>query len=129
MYCGGAISWFSRTQRCVILSSTEAEHVAMAECVKEALFLHQVLEFVRPDISSKAAVVYEHNEGAVQLANNPLGSTRTKHIDVRYHFLRDKIREGKIDVQNVSSEDADTLTKPLSVELFRKHRDFLVNIH
>ena len=46
----------------------------MAECVKETLFLRQVLEFVRPDLSSKATVVYQDNEGAVQLANNPLGS-------------------------------------------------------
>ena len=128
MYCRGPILWFSRTQRCVTLSSTEAEYVALAECLKEVLFVRQILEFLRPDVDYGATTLFEDNEGAVQLAINPLSSTRTKHIDVRYHFIRDKVREGKVDVRHIPSEDqrADILTKPLGVELFRKHRDFFI---
>ena len=78
--------WFSRTQRCVLLSSREAEYVALVECVKEVVFVHQILDFLRPHVDGKATVVYEDNEGAFQLATNALGLTRTKDIDVEYYF-------------------------------------------
>ena len=87
--CGGAcVSWFSRTQKCVTLSTTEAEYVALADVMKEVLFLRQVWRFMLPDVGMPCIPVFEDNEGAVQLAQNPITNSNSKHIDVRHHFLR-----------------------------------------
>ena len=130
IYAGAAIAWFSRIQRCVTLSSTEAEYVSLADCVKEILFLRQVLQFLRPDAQTMGIVVYEDNDGAIQLAKNPASSGRTKHIDGRHHFLGDICREGKVRIEHVNSskQRADFLTKPLREEIFVEHRDFLLNL-
>ena len=116
-----------RTQRCVSLSSSEAEYIAMAEATKDALFLRQLLGFMWPECREQKVIMYEDNEGALRLASNPLSSNRTKHIDVRYHFIRDEVKRGSIMVLHVKSEGqhADALTKPLAIEVFRKHRDFM----
>ena len=85
--CGGTlVSWFSRTQKCVTLSTTEAEYVAMADGVKEALYVRGILKFFMPSVESKGIGVFEDNKGAIDLAENPLSSSNSKHIDVRYHF-------------------------------------------
>ena len=74
--------------------------------------------------------MYEDNEGAKALAENPLGSHRSKHIDVRFHFLWGLVRLGQITIYSVASAEqhADILTKPLGREAFRRHRDFLMNL-
>ena len=74
--------------------------------------------------------MYENNEGAKALAENPQGFHRSKHIDVRFHFLRELVRLGQVTIHSVASAEqrADILTKPLGREAFRRHRDFLMNI-
>lgn len=69
---------------------------------------------------------YEDSDGAIQLARNPAKSGRTKHIDIRYHFLRDIYRGGKVRIAHVNSSQqlADSLTKPLREEIFTEHRNF-----
>ncbi|CAM9261968.1 unnamed protein product, partial [Sphacelaria rigidula] len=120
MYGGVVVSATSRTQNCVTLSTTETEYVAMAEGVKEELFTKAVLTFLRPQTVSGCGedhgiVLYEDNEGAKALAENPLSSGRSKHIDVTYHFIRELVGTGKIRVVHVGSgwQHADILTKPL----------------
>ncbi len=127
MFVGGVVSWMSRTQRYVSLSSSEAEHIAMAEATKDVLFLRQSLGFMWPECAVQKVVMYEDNEGALRLASNPLSSVRAKHIDVRYHFIRDKVKRGTIMILHVRTEGqhADALTKPLPIEVFRRHRDFM----
>ena len=87
--CGGAsVCWFFRTQKCVTLSTSETEYVALGDAVKELLFLRQVWRFMLP--SSKVMPcfpVFEDNQGAVQLAQNTITNSNSKHIDVRHHFL------------------------------------------
>ena len=78
---GGCVSWFSRTQKCVTLSTTEAEYVALADVIKEVLFLRQVWRFMLPDVGMPCIPVLEDNEGAVQLAKNPVTNSNSKHID------------------------------------------------
>ena len=87
---GAAVSWHSTTQCCAVLSSTEAEYVVMSEIVKEALFVREVLSFIAPEIGKSQIVVFEDNEGAIKLAENPLSTARSRHIDVRHHFLRER---------------------------------------
>jgi len=129
MCSGACVSWFSRTQRCVTTSSSEAEYVAMGDCVKEALFVRNVLAFIDPTEEGKRLLVKEDNEGAIRLANNPLSSGRSRHIDVRHHFLRELVKEQTIKIEHVdtSLQHADVLTKPLDTRAFRVHRDFLLN--
>ncbi|CAB1108804.1 unnamed protein product [Ectocarpus sp. CCAP 1310/34] len=83
---GGALSWFSRTQKCVTLSTTEAEYVALGDVVNE--ILRQVWRFMLPKVSMPCIPVFEDNQGAIQLAQNPISNSISKHIDVRHHFLR-----------------------------------------
>ena len=130
MYGDSCISWFSRTQKCVSTSSSEAEYVSMAECAKEAMFVRYVLGFLTPGKELPSVVLREDNKGAICLAQNPLSSGRTKHIDVRYHFVRDLAKKGVVEIKHVSSarQHADTLTKPLGKSSFWRHRDFLLNV-
>lgn len=124
-FAGGAISWFSRTQRCVSLSTSEAEYVSMSDCLKDVLFLRRLLGFMRPSSADQKVIMYEDNEGAIRLANNPLSSLRSKHIDVRYHFIRNEVSEGRVEVKHIRTESqrADILTKALPLDLFVKHRN------
>ena len=101
----------------------------MAHGVKNALFSRAVLEFVQPQLCGMVFKIFENNEGAKALAENPLSSARTKHIDVRYHFLRG-LKRNEIAIRHVQSKDqhADTLTKPLGRDAFSRHRRLLINL-
>ena len=129
-YGRSCVSWFSRTQKCVSTSSSEAEYISLAECTKEAMFVRYVLEFLEPGKRLPPIVLREDNEGAIHLAQNPLSSGRTKHIDVWYHFVRDLVKKGQVRIEYVPSTEqyADSLTKPLSTGSFEYHRDILLNV-
>ena len=129
LLCGKSlVSWISRTQQCVTLSTTEAEYVAMADSVKDALFVRNLLSFLVPGRTHKCITVREDNEGAISLANNPLSSARSRHIDVRHHFLREKVVDGTVRILHVRTADqhADGMTKPLEKKDFIIHRKFLM---
>ena len=129
--CGGArVSWFSRTQKCVTLSTTEAEYVALADVIKEMLFLRQVWRFMLPDVGMPCTPVFEDNEGAVQLAQNPITNSNSKHIDVRHHFLRELAARKEISITHVPSpfQHADFLTKAIPRESFELHRNLAMNL-
>ena len=102
----------------------------MAHGAKTALAIKSVLDFVQPQLSGSAISMYEDNAGTKALAENPQGSHRSKHIDVRFHFLRGLVRLEQVVVHSVASAEqhADILTKPLGREAFRRHRDFLMNL-
>jgi hypothetical protein len=119
----GAISWKSRKQATVLLSSTEAEYKAMSDSCKEAVWLRNILSelCLRP----KAALpLHVDNEGAEALAKNPEHHTRTKHIDARYHFVRHCVKRRRLSIFHVSTKDmlADMLTKPLPRVQLESHR-------
>lgn len=111
---GGSISWASKLQPTVALSSTEAEYMALSAGVQEALYLRQLLEDLGYQQKS-ATVIREDNQGCIALAGNPIHHRRTKHIDIRYHFVRERIESGEIKVEYVPTEHqlADLLTKAL----------------
>ena len=91
--CGCAlVSWSSRTQTCVTLSTTEAEYVAIADGVKEAQYVRGILAFLMPSLGSMSIGEYEDNTGVIDLAKKPLSSSNSKHIDVRHHLLRRWLR-------------------------------------
>ena len=125
-----SVSWFSSTQKIVTLSTTEAEYAALGDGVKEALFVKGVLSFTIPSISENCIKVFVDNNAAISLANNPLSSARTKHIDMRFHFIRELTRSKTISVEYVPTKEqrADILTKALTGAIFKEHRDFLMNL-
>lgn len=126
-YCslnGGTISWFSRKQHVIALSSCEAEYVALAETCKEVTWIREVTkEF---DIKTmEATTVYTDNQSCIAMVINKKHSNKTKHVDVKYHYVRDEAERGRITLRYVPSEHnvADLMTKPLAgikIEALRK---------
>ena len=129
--CGGVcVCWFSRKQKCVTLSTSEAEYVALGDTVKELLFLRQVWRFMPPVKGIACFPTFVDNQGTVQLPQNPVSNSNLKHIDVRHHFFRELVRQGGISVNHVPSEyqHANILTKALAFDVFVIHRRYLINL-
>ena len=116
---GGPVSWKANLQEVTALSTTEAEYMALTEASKEAIWLNGLAgQF---GIHQEGVVVKCDSQSAIHLAKNQVFHARTKHIDVRYHRIRDWIEAGYIIVEKVHTNDnaADCLTKPVSVEKFK----------
>ena len=130
MLGNAAVSASSTTQHCVTLSTSEAEYDAMTHGAKTALATKAVLDFVQPHLSGRAIDMYDDNEGENALAENLQSSHRSKHIDVRFHFLLGLVRLGQVTIHSVASAEqhAAILTKPLGRQTFRRHRDFRMNL-
>jgi hypothetical protein len=119
---GAPVTRKSRMQGCVTLSVTEAEYVSGAECAQDMLFNMRVLESI--GLKVKMPMILEmDNKGAIDLANNWSASGRTRHVDVRHHFLRELKEEGILEVRWISGNDndADLFTKNLDGPTFAKH--------
>ena len=121
-YSGAPISWKSKAGKNVTLSSTEAEYFASSEATKEMIFIQNLIISMGIKLSKPSSLLVD-NTGAIYLANNYTTGQRTKHIDIRTHFVREKIVDGSIKVKFVKSEDndADIMTKNVSEELFIRH--------
>ena len=130
MVGGTVVNASSTTQHCVTLSTSEAEYVAMAQGAKTALFAKAVLDFLQPELANETTDLFEDNQGAIAIAENPISGGRTKHIDVRYHFIRELVERKALNIQYTesSNQHADILTKPLGQEAFARHRSFLMNL-
>lgn len=111
---GGPISWQSSKQKSTALSSTEAEYIGLSEASKEAVYLKNILSEL---IDFKSSVmIYNDNQSAQKLASNPIFHKRSKHIDVRYHFVRECVSNNLITIryQQTNEMVADILTKSLA---------------
>lgn len=107
------VSWESRKQKTVALSSTEAEYIALSDSCKEGLFIRAFLkEIVKKDV---VLTIYNDNQSAQKLCKNSIYHARTKHIDVRHHFIRQFVNNNIIVIKYLCTNDmlADILTKPL----------------
>lgn len=125
MLHGGTIRWTCKKQTCDSLSSTEAEFVALCEAVKEALWIKYVLIDLKRSID-KPTTIFEDNQSCINMFENQKISNRTKHIDIKYHFVKEVIKNQEdISLKYCSSKEmiADMLTKPLPIETFIRHRD------
>ncbi|GJS75224.1 retrovirus-related pol polyprotein from transposon TNT 1-94 [Tanacetum coccineum] len=111
-------SWFLKKQTALAISTTEAEYVSAIKACQQALWMKQAL--VDYGIRLDDIPIMCDNKGAIDLSKNPIQHSRTKHIEIRHHFLRDNVQKGNISIEKVSSEDniADILTKPLKREPF-----------
>ena len=117
----GALSWLSKKQATVALSTAEAEYVALSAATQEAIWLRRLLTDVGESLEDPI-VINEDNQGAIAMAKNPVGHARTKHIDIRYHFVREGVQNGAIILKYVATGEmiADILTKPLPKHPFEK---------
>lgn len=122
---GGAVSWQSRLQDCVTQSTTEAEYVAASEACKEAIWLSRLVADL--GIKEDMPALHCDSQSAIQLAKNPVFHAKTKHMDVKYHFIREVIEDNKIQLVKVHTTEnhADLLTKGLSGESFAHCRALL----
>ena len=120
---GSVVYGSSKGQKCVCLSSTEAEYVAMSTLAQEIRFEQQLLDEIAGNEHKYPSIIYEDNVGAIFLSQNRQVGQRTKHIDVREHFIRRLVENDQVEVKFVKSEDnhADILTKNVKQELFDKH--------
>ena len=120
MLANGAIAWCSKRQGCTTDSTTEAEFMAMAESVKEAIWLRRLLDSLGFP-SSVPTPISSDNQGAIQLVKNPKLHKRTKHIETKYYLIREKYDRKQIDVFYIQTKQqlADTLTKALTREFFQ----------
>lgn len=113
----GIVTWSSQRQKLVTLSTTEAEYVAAAAAAKEATWLRKLLS----DIGYQSDIptcLFVDNQSSIRLIKNPVFHKRTKHIDIRYHYIREQVENGEISVEYISTDlqRADIFTKPLPYE-------------
>ena len=133
-YAGCPVSWASKLQSQVALSTTEAEYIAMSQSLRDVIPIMGLLQEMRernfnvlctePYVYCK---VFEDNSGALELARLPKLCPRTKHINICYHHFREHVRKGLIKIFPVDTKDqiAGALTKPLAQNDFQRHRRFM----
>ena len=120
---GCAVSWRSKKQSCVALSTAEAEYVALASAAQEAVWMGE-LTAQFSDRSPETITIYEDNQSAISMAKNPQFHGRTKHISIKYHFIREQVDKKAVELKYCPTEEmvADMLTKGLAKEQFQKLR-------
>ncbi|KAI5708540.1 hypothetical protein M8J77_024816 [Diaphorina citri] len=116
MLSSGPVCWSSKKQPTIALSSTEAEYMALTNAIQEGLWLKGLLSELH--CTQDSVVIYGDNKGAIDLSKNAKYQARTKHIDVKHHFIRDHVQKGTIKILRVSTKEmvADVFTKGLPHE-------------
>ena len=122
----GAVSWISKKQPIVTLSTTEAEFVAAAGCASQVVWMRRVLHQLG-HTQKKSTIVMCDNNYMIKLSKNPVMHGRSKHIDVRFHFLRELTNDGIIELIHCGIEEqtVDVMTKPLKLESFQRFRSHM----
>ena len=121
------ISWHAKKQATVSRSSTEAEYKALANATAEVIWVQSLLDELGV-YQSKVPILWCDNIGATYLSANPVFHARTKHIEVDYHFVRERVAQKKLDIRIISSQDqvADGFTKP---QTERRLHEFCNNLN
>lgn len=121
-----AVSWSSKKQPVVTLSTTEAEFIAAASCACQGVWMRRVLEKLG-HAQNESTVIHCDNNSTIKLSKNPVLHGRSKHIDIRFHFLRDLTKDGTVELVYCSTQNqiADIMTKPLKLEVFEALREGL----
>ncbi|BAT89814.1 hypothetical protein VIGAN_06088500, partial [Vigna angularis var. angularis] len=122
----GAVSWSSKKQPIVTLSTTEAEYIAAASCACQCVWIKRILEKLGLNEQNSTLILCDNNS-TIQLSKNPVFHGKSKHIDIRFHFLRDLVKDGVVRMSYCKSQIqiADIMTKPLKLDQFLKLRSML----
>jgi hypothetical protein len=126
---GGAVSWSSKRQGTVALSTVEAKYVTMSRCAQQMVWMHMWLDEVGVE-HILPGIIRGDSRGAIALAKTTKDHGKVKHINIRHHYLRELVKSGAITFEQIPSTDnlADLFTKPLACD---HHHHFLdgLNIH
>ncbi|SOV03491.1 uncharacterized protein UDID_18685 [Ustilago sp. UG-2017a] len=109
--CGNLVAWKSALQRCIALSAVEAEFVAATEAAWEVLFFEHLFKAIGIDVG--IPTIFSDNTGTIQVSKDPAQHWKLKHIDTKYHFIRDNMQDGKVRIKYINTTDnlADLFTK------------------
>ncbi len=120
MMTGGVLTWLSKKQPVVTLSTAEAEYVAVSSATQEAVWLRRLLSTIGAKFPG-ATVIFEDNQGAIAMSKNPVSHARMKHIDIKFHYIREAVENGSVQLKYCCTEEmlADLLTKPLTKAPFQ----------
>jgi hypothetical protein len=123
---GGAIAWMSRRQTIIALSTAEAEYVSACEATMEAASEFNILHEILPDYKIYVNIGID-NQAAYIMATNPTYSKRTRHIELRWHFVREQVQKGVIELYKIKGDDnpADAFTKPLDKSRLEHMNDLM----
>ena len=125
MLSGSAISWRSKKQTSVALSTAEAEYIALSSAAQEAIWLRQLFSDLCKDYEhSVPTSIYEDNQSTICMTKNNQSHGRSKHVDIKYHFVREQVEQQTINILYCRSEEmtADIFTKGLAINQFKKLR-------
>lgn len=120
---GGPVSWRSKKQSCVALSTAEAEYIALSSAVQEATWMGRLTSSLEGR-KEEPVLVFEDNQSTISMSKNPQFHGRSKHIGIKYHFVRDQVEKNIVELKYCPTESmiADIMTKGLSREKFLKLR-------
>ena len=121
---GTAVTWKSQKQSCVALSTAEAEYMALSSTAQEAVWMRE-LNSDLGNQQSQPTLIFEDNQSAISMAKNPQFHGRSKHINIKYHFIREQVSDDKIRLKYCPTEDmlADLFTKGIGSEKFERLED------
>ena len=131
MLCKGAISWSSQRQRTVATSSTESEYIASNHAGKEGVWLRSLLQSLQPFTSPsnphrtlQATTLLADNQSAINITENPENHQRTKHFDVKWHWIREQVERQVFAIKYIPTDEmtADIMTKALARAKHERHR-------
>ncbi len=128
-----SVSWASKKQTIVAQSTAESEYIATAPCVQELIWIKQLCQEIFTDHLHIPVICRLHldNKSAIDMSKNDSHHSKTKHIDIKYHFIKDCLRKKEFTIHYVKSANqlADILTKPLQRNLFTGLRNRILNLH
>jgi hypothetical protein len=120
------VAWISKKQSSISLSSTEAEYIATAECCTQVEWMKQTLQDIKI-VFEEPTTIHCDNTSTISLSKNPVQHSKSKHIPIKYHYLRDQAENKNIKLEYVPTQEqvADIFTKPLSRDVFEYLRQKL----
>ena len=121
---GAAVSWQSKKQTCVALSTAEAEFVALSAATQEALWMQRLLTNLSVNVD-EPVTIYEENQSAISMSKNQQFHGRSNHKDIKYNFVRDQVEKKEPYVSPTNSMLADIFTKGIQKEQFKKLRELI----
>ena len=120
------MAWLSKKQTSISLSTAEAEYIAAAACCTQVMWMKQTLQDMKVSIDEPISIKCD-NTSAISISKNPVLHSKTKHIPIKYHFLREQVAQKIVKLEYVPTKEqtTDIFTKPLAREPFEYLRDRL----
>ena len=118
-----AISWSSKKQTCVALSTMESEFIAFSSTVQEGVWLKRFLDHLKVTSSKEPVTIMSDSQSSIAYTKDPKFHSKTKHIDIKYHYVKDMVARGEVNLKYISTHDmiADPLTKVVTSDMFERH--------